>query len=244
MTFRPGSRLAARACRRRAGGPLDRGRRGRLGIAPGLVALRAASGLAAGWLDAPGAEARGHAGARDRALRADRRTAVHRDGSRAGGSRRRSLGEHGHGRPGFGGGRHAIEFVGASASVTRREIARRLLEGEWFQKIAADHNVESIGFARDAVIATPETLVAGTQKLRRAPRPGGARHRLGRCARQCVTGGRAEPHPGRRLAHRRPPERTRQTPAAGPTAWPRGDSDLSGVDWLDDLAQGPGDRRR
>ncbi len=35
-------------------------------------------------------------------------------------------------------------------TVARREIARRLLNGEWFQKIAADHDVESVGFARDA----------------------------------------------------------------------------------------------
>ncbi len=40
----------------------------------------------------------------------------------------------------------------------RREIARGLLEGEWFKKIAADHRVESVGFARDAVDGTPESL--------------------------------------------------------------------------------------
>ena len=44
-------------------------------------------------------------------------------------------------------------------TVVRREIARRLLEGEWLRKIAADHNVESVGFARDAVAGTPQTLV-------------------------------------------------------------------------------------
>ena len=30
-------------------------------------------------------------------------------------------------------------------TVSRREIARGLLEGEWFKKIAADHSVESVG---------------------------------------------------------------------------------------------------
>jgi hypothetical protein len=44
-------------------------------------------------------------------------------------------------------------------TVARREIARRLLDGEWLRKIAADHDVESMGFARDAVAGTPETLV-------------------------------------------------------------------------------------
>lgn len=48
-------------------------------------------------------------------------------------------------------------------TVARREIARRLLEGGWFQKIAADHDVESVGFARDTVLGTPETLAKALQ---------------------------------------------------------------------------------
>jgi hypothetical protein len=49
-------------------------------------------------------------------------------------------------------------------TVARREIARRLLKGEWFQKIAADHDVSTVGFARDAVDGTSETLAKALEK--------------------------------------------------------------------------------
>jgi len=43
-------------------------------------------------------------------------------------------------------------------TVSRREVARRLLEGDWIKSIATDHNLESLGFARDTVDGTPTTL--------------------------------------------------------------------------------------
>ena len=43
-------------------------------------------------------------------------------------------------------------------ALPRREIALGLLTGEWFKKIAADHSVECVGFARDAVPGTVESL--------------------------------------------------------------------------------------
>ena len=36
-------------------------------------------------------------------------------------------------------------------AVSRRQVARRLLEGAWIKSIANDHNVESLGFAQDIV---------------------------------------------------------------------------------------------
>jgi hypothetical protein len=44
--------------------------------------------------------------------------------------------------------------------AARREAARRLLEGEWLRSLRSEHAVESYGFARQAVPATPETLAA------------------------------------------------------------------------------------
>ncbi len=43
-------------------------------------------------------------------------------------------------------------------TVTRREVARRLLEGEWFTRIKAAHSAETLGFAQDTVDGSPETL--------------------------------------------------------------------------------------
>jgi hypothetical protein len=43
-------------------------------------------------------------------------------------------------------------------TVSRREVARRLLEGEWIKSIAAEHNVEASGFARDTIDGTITTL--------------------------------------------------------------------------------------
>jgi hypothetical protein len=54
-------------------------------------------------------------------------------------------------------------------TLTRRQITRRLLDGEWLKKIAADHQVESVGFARDTVDGTLETLA------RALDHPAGAR---------------------------------------------------------------------
>jgi hypothetical protein len=53
--------------------------------------------------------------------------------------------------------------------LTRREIARRLLESDAVTKIAAEHTVEVAGFARELV---PGTLDAISRRLGRAPRPG------------------------------------------------------------------------
>jgi hypothetical protein len=47
---------------------------------------------------------------------------------------------------------------------TRREVVAALLEGDWLKKIAADHNVESVGFAREAIAGTPESLVQALKK--------------------------------------------------------------------------------
>ena len=46
------------------------------------------------------------------------------------------------------------------ATVTRREVARRLLDGPWLKTIARDHAIEAVGFARDAVDGSPESLAA------------------------------------------------------------------------------------
>ena len=48
-------------------------------------------------------------------------------------------------------------------TVAHREIVRRLLSGEWYKKIAADHSVETVGFARDAVPGTAQTLVKAVE---------------------------------------------------------------------------------
>jgi hypothetical protein len=45
-----------------------------------------------------------------------------------------------------------------SPAIARREIARRLVEGEWFEKIAADHDVDCVGFAREATRAARSSL--------------------------------------------------------------------------------------
>jgi hypothetical protein len=44
------------------------------------------------------------------------------------------------------------------ANLTRREIARRLVQGGWRKALDAEHKVEFVGFARDSVAATPEIL--------------------------------------------------------------------------------------
>jgi hypothetical protein len=44
-------------------------------------------------------------------------------------------------------------------TVSRREIARRLLEGDWIKGIGSEHDVVSLGFARDTVEGTAKTLV-------------------------------------------------------------------------------------
>lgn len=49
-------------------------------------------------------------------------------------------------------------------TVSRREVARRLLEGPWLKSLAADHAIEAVGFARDAVEGTPESLAAALKK--------------------------------------------------------------------------------
>ncbi|MEO6808460.1 MAG: hypothetical protein ABI353_05050, partial [Isosphaeraceae bacterium] len=43
-------------------------------------------------------------------------------------------------------------------TLSRREIERRLLQGDWIKSIASAHAVEAVGFAREAVPGTPETL--------------------------------------------------------------------------------------
>jgi hypothetical protein len=43
-------------------------------------------------------------------------------------------------------------------AVPRRQVARQLLDGDWFRSIAADHDVECVGFARDTAVASREIL--------------------------------------------------------------------------------------
>jgi hypothetical protein len=50
-------------------------------------------------------------------------------------------------------------------TISRREVARGLLEGEWLKKLAADHTIESMGFARDAAPATPDGLAKALTNL-------------------------------------------------------------------------------
>ncbi len=53
-------------------------------------------------------------------------------------------------------------------ALTRREIARRLLEGDWLQALRKRHDVEMIGFARDAATGlTPQSL---TNRLAHPPK--------------------------------------------------------------------------
>ena len=63
------------------------------------------------------------------------------------------------------------EPLRAASDRAHREIVRRLLSGEWFKKIAADHNVDTLGFARDAVPGTVETLTKALESLRRTTDP-------------------------------------------------------------------------
>ena len=104
-------------------------------------------------------------------------------------------------------------------TVARREIARRLLKGEWFQQIAADHNVAIVGFARDAVDGTPETVAQARREARWFRRSGRARHRLERRAGQGVQGGDSGPVMGVVLL-----TDGRQNvpvdPGRAPTGWP------------------------
>lgn len=48
----------------------------------------------------------------------------------------------------------------AVETLTRREVARRLLGGDWLQRLGADHELELIGFARDAVAGLSPTALA------------------------------------------------------------------------------------
>ena len=43
-------------------------------------------------------------------------------------------------------------------TISRKDVARRLLEGEWTKRIAAEHEIDAIGFARDGVVGTPASL--------------------------------------------------------------------------------------
>ena len=61
----------------------------------------------------------------------------------------------------------------APPTVTRREVARRLLEGDWMKRIGADHDVEAVGFARDAVAGTPATLADALKKPGKPGDPAG-----------------------------------------------------------------------
>ncbi len=59
---------------------------------------------------------------------------------------------------------HRSSPAEAPPTVSRRAVARRLLEGGWMKAVAADHAVEAVGFARDAVDGTPETLADALKK--------------------------------------------------------------------------------
>jgi hypothetical protein len=50
-------------------------------------------------------------------------------------------------------------------AISRREVARGLLEGQWLKKIAADHTIESMVFARDAAPATADGLAKALTKF-------------------------------------------------------------------------------
>jgi hypothetical protein len=56
--------------------------------------------------------------------------------------------------------RKALDLSPAEApeALSRREVAGKLLRGGWMRQLRAAHGVEAIGFARDAVPGTPETL--------------------------------------------------------------------------------------
>ncbi len=48
-----------------------------------------------------------------------------------------------------------------AGKLSRREVARRLLQGDWLRRLAADHDVELIGFAREATVGyTPSSMSA------------------------------------------------------------------------------------
>lgn len=54
-------------------------------------------------------------------------------------------------------------------SLTRRDIARHLLESDWFRKLQAEHDVELIGFARDAMTGLSARALA--DRLAHPPEP-------------------------------------------------------------------------
>ncbi|MDE2507474.1 MAG: hypothetical protein KGM43_09700, partial [Planctomycetota bacterium] len=53
-------------------------------------------------------------------------------------------------------------------TISRKEAARRLLAGDWMRSVAADRDVDALGFARDAVASTPAALA---EILRKPDRP-------------------------------------------------------------------------
>jgi hypothetical protein len=56
-------------------------------------------------------------------------------------------------------------------TISRRQVARRLLQGDWLKKIAADHSVESVGFARDTVVGSRENLAKSLATPSGTPEP-------------------------------------------------------------------------
>jgi hypothetical protein len=53
---------------------------------------------------------------------------------------------------------HRLSASEPEPTVSRRDVARGLLEGDWLKRIVIDHTLESVGFARDATVATPGAL--------------------------------------------------------------------------------------
>ena len=56
-------------------------------------------------------------------------------------------------------------------TVTRRETARRLVEGEWFARIKAAHSAETLGFARETIEGSPEALYTAIRASEKATDP-------------------------------------------------------------------------
>ena len=59
----------------------------------------------------------------------------------------------------------------APATVKRREVARRLMDGPWLKALAKEHAIEAVGFARDAVDGSPESLAAALKTPGKADDP-------------------------------------------------------------------------
>ena len=129
------------------------------------------------------------------------------------------------------------------ATITRREVERRLLAGPWMKGVAEGHDVEVIGFAREASPGSAASIAGQLARPIKSDDPASLATDWDAGARIGPEGEGRGAGARRRLTDGRPTQRTGRSGPAGRSPGGAGSPCLSGPHRIDEGAERCGHRR-